>query len=390
MARQYSQRTFLRQTPNAVLKEYFTGKELLGEVDFDALAKETDIEAVSEATEALPDTQRAAVEADFEQVNELAYARGVEAILEEAAFRDINWAEAFFQMKNHYERAFRAFMDDADLFYVAGHLDEMDRRGSWQRRTIYKDMEPKVEQEDLDSLAAAISSLYRKQGRGRYCVVDNYLRHAPERHCYFVYPEDHPVTESAFDAEGTLQQVPRRPVFEIIFVYKPKEGVLELCAHGNRDHKIDLMRSFCQTILDIDDLPEEDATPDYDLASLKDRETAFPTDPSDGVESVEIKMLRFNMPGGFAKRIVLEANPTARAPRALYDLIDDSLDTERVPLALVHVARARIRLTFAPRNGGRSKKLTFEVAHPNRCTLKDDRYDQIAKKYLKLWGIARG
>ena len=80
MARQYSQRTFLRQTPNAVLKEYFAGKGLLGDVDFDALTKETDIEAVSEAIEALPDAQRAAVEADFEQVNELAYAKGVEAV----------------------------------------------------------------------------------------------------------------------------------------------------------------------------------------------------------------------------------------------------------------------------------------------------------------------
>jgi hypothetical protein len=390
MARQYSQRTFLRQTPNAVLKEYFAGKGLLGEVDFDALAKETDIEAVSEAIEALPDAQRDAVEADFEQVNELACAKGVEAVLEEAAFRNLDWAQAFSEMRNHYERAFRAFLDEGGLFYVAGHFDEMDRLGSWERRTIYKNLEPKIEQDDLDALAAAMSSVYRPQGRGRYCSVDNYLRHGPERHCYFVYPEDHPVTEPTYEGGGgKLRQVPRRPVFELIFVYRPEDGVLELSAKGNREHKEDLMRVFCQTILGLDELPEPDPVPDYDLSALKNRDTAFPTDPEDGVDSVELKMLRLDLPGGRSRRVTFEASPSPNAPQALHDLIDEALNTNKVSLDHVHAARARLRMTFAARNGGRQKRLTFEVAHPNRCTLKDDKYDQIAKKCLQRWGIAR-
>ena len=389
MARQYSRRTFLRQTPNATLKTYFALKGLLGDIDFDALS-ETEIEDVSDAIEKLPDAQRVAVDAAFEQVNEMAYGPGIEAILEEAAFRRVQWAELFAQMSGHYERAFWCYQNDPDTFFVAGHFEEMDRRGPGQRRTIYKNLEPKVEQADLDALGHAISELYRKQGRGKNCAVDNYLRRDPERHCYFVYPEDHPVTEPSFDDDGKLQQVPRLPVFEIILIYRSADGVLELHARGNHDHKDELLKAFCQTILGLDDLPEQDATPDYNLASLKDREKTFPTDPSDGVKSVEIKMLRLDMPGGCAKRIVLEANPSDKVPQALYDLMDDALDTERVPLASVHVARARIRLTFAARNGGRAKKLTFEVAHPNRCTLKDDHYDQIAKKYLQLWEIARG
>ncbi|MBS3735514.1 MAG: hypothetical protein KGY99_11450 [Phycisphaerae bacterium] len=197
------------------------------------------------------------------------------------------------------------------------------------------------------------------------------------------------MTEPAFGTDGKLRQVPRRPVFEIIFVYRPEEGVLELRAHGNRDHKEELMQVFCQTILGLEELPDEDATPDYDLSELKDREKAFPTDPADGVDSVEVKMLRLDVPGGCSKRVVLEANPSPRSPRALYDLMDDAINKDNVPLDSVHVSRARMRLTFAPRNGGRAKKLTFEVAHPNRCTLKDDQFDQVAKKYLQRWGIAR-
>jgi len=389
MARQYSRRTFLRQTPRAILKEYFAKKGVLGEIDFDQLSKRTSIEVLSDAIERLPDAQRVAVEGDWEQVNEMAYARGVEAILEEAAFRDLDWTDRFAQMSNHYERALRTFLDEPDLFYVAGHFEEMDRVGSWQRRTIYKNLEPKVERADLDTLATAIARLYKKQGRGRYCAVDNYLRKYPERHCYFVYPEDHPVTEPSFDNNGKLQQVPRRPVFEIIFVYRPVEGVLELSAGGNRDHKEDLMTALCQTILGLDDLPEEDPQPDYDLSGLKNHEIAFPTDPEDGVESVDVKMLRLDLPGTRSRRITFEANPSRHAPRELHDLMAEALNQENVPLDSVHVARARLRFTFAARNGSRQKTLTFEIAHPNRCTLKDDRHDQVAKKYLKRWHIAR-
>ena len=390
MARQYSRRTFLRRTPKAILKEYFAKKGVLGEIDFNRLNKRTGVEVLSEAIAVLPDDRREAVEADFEQINELAYARGVEAILEEAAFRRLDWGDAFAQMSNHYERAFRAYLDDPNLFYVAGQLDEMNRTTFGERRTIYKNLEPKVEQDDKDALAAAISKLYRKQGRGRYCAVDNYLRRDPERHCYFVYPEDHPVTESSFDEDGKLQQVPRRPVFEIIFVYRPEDGVLELSANGNQDHKEELMEAFCQTILGLDELPEEDPVPDYDLSPLKTRDMVFRTEPEDGVEHVEVRMLRLDLPGGSrANRVTFESNPSPHAPKALYDLIDEAINKENVSLERAHAARAKLRLTFAAANGGQQKTLTFEIGHPNRCTLKDDKYDQIAKKYLQRWGIAR-
>ena len=114
MARQYSRHMFLRQTPRAILKEYFSKKGLLAEIvrlclargfaeagvspeaalpddppgtldkeeveKFDRMSKKKVVEALANAIEQLPDAQRVAVEADFDLVNEMAYARGVEAI----------------------------------------------------------------------------------------------------------------------------------------------------------------------------------------------------------------------------------------------------------------------------------------------------------------------
>jgi hypothetical protein len=42
MSRNYAPKTFLRQTPNAILKEYFQHKNLLGGIDFDKLGETED------------------------------------------------------------------------------------------------------------------------------------------------------------------------------------------------------------------------------------------------------------------------------------------------------------------------------------------------------------
>jgi hypothetical protein len=412
----------LRQTPRAILKEYLAKKGLLGQIvelcsgkhagqataspdtspatqppggidkamsdAFDAMKKRKGAEAISDAIEKLPDAQRVAVDGDFELVNELAYDRGVEAILEEAAFRKLDWAGRVAKMRNHYERALWAFLEDPDLFYVAGHFGDMDRRGPGKRRTIHKDLVPKVEQEDLDALAAAIIGIYKPLSGCRFSKVDNYLRQSPERHCYFVYPEDHAVTEPSYDAHGKLKPVPRRPVLEVIFVYRPADGVLELWAKGNQEHKEELMRILCQTILGLKDLPDKDPVPDYDLSGLKDRNKDLSTDAEDGVDAVDIKMLRIGM-GARGRRITFEANPSRGAPKALYDLVDSALNKQNVPLESVHVERTRIRLTFAPVNGGRQRTLTFEIGYPDFCGLTDAKDDQIARKCLKRWKIAR-
>ena len=52
MSRNYSPKTFLRQTPNTILKEYFRRKNLLKNIDFDSLG-ETDIESISQALDQL-------------------------------------------------------------------------------------------------------------------------------------------------------------------------------------------------------------------------------------------------------------------------------------------------------------------------------------------------
>jgi hypothetical protein len=389
MSRNYSRNTFLRQTPNRILKEYFTRKGLLTGVDLDSL-RGTEIEPIVQTLDALEEKQRTDVEAEFRRVNEMACEMGVQVLLEEAGspFHNLDWSQAFAGMKNHYERALWAFLNDPRVFEVASDLAYMDRAGGWKQRYVGEALTPAVEQQDLDSLAKAVCAFYTKQGRGRHCKVDNYRRENPERHCYFAYPEDHPMTEMGYDDQGQFHHWRTRPAFEVIFVYQPANGFLSLSAKGRGEEIEKLQELFCQTILDLDRLPDKNAR-HFDLASLKSKEVRFPTDPADGVDAVYVRMLRLDVPGTGNRRITFEASSSNDA-KAIYKLIDRALAKQSLSLNDVIVAKAKLQLKFAGKDGKRGKSLTFEISTPDRCTLKDDPLDQIAKKYVERWGFISG
>jgi len=176
MSRNYSQKTFLRQTPNHILKEYFHRKNLLKDIDFDKLGK-TEIEPIAEAMDSLLEKERVEIEADFQLIYEMAYDKGVEILIEEAGFyHNLDLLPIFEQMENPYEKALWVFLNHRRIFQVASDFDYMDRTGGWRRRYVGESLTPAVDEKDKEALTKAISAFYKKQGRGRHCRVDNYLR----------------------------------------------------------------------------------------------------------------------------------------------------------------------------------------------------------------------
>jgi len=389
MSRNYSPKTFLRQTPNHILREYFHRKDLLKEVDFDKLG-DTEIEPIFEAIDNLPEKQRNSIEADFRLINEMACDKGTIVIIEEAKspFHNLNIAATLGEMKNHYERAFWAFLNHPRVFEVAYDLAYMDSLGSWSSHKVGTGLAPAVGETDKQNLAEGVSEFYKKQGRGQRCHVDNYLRQQPERHCYFVYPEDYATTEIGFDDEGKFYHRLRKPAFEVIFVYRPESGILEVSAKGGKKVVEALQEIFCKTILGLDGLPNLEKR-HFDLSILNDKTLKFVTDPQDGIETVTITMLRLDLPGIGNRRITLEAS-SSNDKQPVYTLIEKALNKANIPLDKAIIAKAKIQIQFASREGKKGKSLTFEISNTDRCTLKDDPLDQIIKKYLEKWGFERG
>ena len=202
-------RTFLRKTPNALLKQYFEQRNLHLGLEWDTLG-ETDVEPIFEALDRLPEARQQQVESDFRMVNDLACEAGTLAILEEARFWNRDWSDAFAKMRNAYERSMWTFLNEPQRFRVAGNFHEMDRRRGWRRRFVGHRLRARSDEAALEALAAGLRDYYRRQARGRHCHVDCYLRREPERHCYFAYPEDYASTDLGYDEHGRFQQRARR------------------------------------------------------------------------------------------------------------------------------------------------------------------------------------
>jgi len=389
MSRNYSPKTFLRRTPNHILKEYFHRKDILKGIDFDKLG-ETEIDPIFEAMDELSGKQRNNIEADFRQINEMAFEKGILLLIEEAGYdyHKIDLLSAFKPLKNHYEKAFWVFLNHPKVFKVASDFDYMDRTSSWRSRKVGAGLVPAVEEKDKQNLADGVSKFYKKQGRGQRCHVDNYLRQQPERHCYFVYPEDYATTELGFDDEGKFYHRFRKPAFEVIFVYRPESGILEVSAKGGKKVVEALQEILCKTILGLDGLPKLEKR-HFDLSKLNDKTLKFVTEPADGIEKVTLRMLRLDLPGIGNRRITLEAS-SSNDEQPVYTLIEKALNKSNIPLDKALITRAKIQIKFAARDGKKGKSLTFEISRPNRWTLKDDPLDQIAKKYIEKWGLISG
>ncbi len=384
---QYSPKKLIRNISNPLLKRYFDQRELLGAFGWKELDNH-DPKPIMEALDELSASEREAVETDFNQVNELATDGGSRLIFEEASFWDHPWAAQIDEMANDFERAMLALIEDRDLIDTVSSCNEMDRFAESRWRSWFVGERLQVT-DDRDKLSKGLRALFKEQGRGQRCHIETLDRRDPERFCCFAFPEDYPKTDLGFDESGQFKRHTRRTATEIIFVYQPEDGMLKMFGKGNKTEKEAIAEVFCKTMLGLTKLPAPNQRPPYDLAVLKDRNVSFKTDPADNIESTEIRLMRFDLPGKGYRRLVLSARPTGGVPN-IHSLIEAAVNTTNFPLSELQVSQAKISMRFRGTNGRPGKPLTFVVTYPDRCNLKDTGKDAVAKKYLKEWGIARG
>ncbi|MCI0364961.1 MAG: hypothetical protein L0219_13870 [Phycisphaerales bacterium] len=390
MGQQYSAKRFFREVSVPLLRRYFDGLELSGGLPWGDL-ENGEVDAFVDAFDELPVRKREQIEGDFMLVTEMGTEDCSVTIRDVAELWKKPWAAMLDSMQNDYERAFLAFLEDRELLEIVDDYGEIDRFADsrWWRRSVGKKLEITDDEKAIKKLSSAIRALYKKQGRGRLCDIDSRERSAPQRYCYFAYPEDLPKTDQGYDEHGRLGRRTRRTTMEIIFVYRPEDGILEMVARGDKQHKEALAAAFCTTILGLTTLPAPDQKPPFDLNVLKDRNFAFPTDTADNIDRVEVRQLRFDLPGNGNRRLVVSVRPRQQDdPKLIYSVVDDALNKAKYQLASLDVSQARLSIRFRGVGGRRAKTLTFDITFPDRCNLKDSGKDVVGKRYLKLWKIA--
>lgn len=179
MARHYSNKSFFRQMPNALLARYFKGRELFGNVDFAAM-KEGKPDELFVAWLALPDYQRNKMDAELRDIFEMSCAKGFLAIIDEASWqmRETPDALKFFiemlsALSNHYERAMITFLDHNIFWRGATRFYHADMLPYWRKRKNLSHRSAAVDEASIQQLAALIRNYFHQtEGRGKNCVVE--------------------------------------------------------------------------------------------------------------------------------------------------------------------------------------------------------------------------
>jgi hypothetical protein len=387
MGSTYALSTFLRQTPKLLLRRYFAASGVLEEVPFEEL-RPRDVSTITDALNQLEPGVRTRVDLDFQDIHALADKFATRILMDLAGAFEPELVDQLGAMENHYARAMWLFLErrrhDGDLFDRCLQLVQVEqlRFSRSKRRNHLPQYEPACDPPVLMMMAEGVKELYQAQGRGRNCQVEVYERFEPRRFYFVGYPEDYATSELEYE-EDELHRRPRRSAFEVAWLFRPDEGVLEIHAPGRRDEIQTLQRIFCETALGRKDAPPDGNDRCYELARLLDPRFVFVLDPVDELDRIEVCSMRLVRSAVKKPRVTFETTPCPLTD--FLSQVNDELDT---PLPQWTLTSVRLRAVWRGGDKKRPKTVSFSLSAPDASDLKDTPEHLVLKRYLKTWGIA--
>jgi hypothetical protein len=385
MAGHYSPKQFIRQVPNAQLREFFDRRGELSDFSWDKLG-EIDADPIFEAWQSLPDASRNDVERWFRAISELATPAGLRTTIEEGQFHGLDLAVSLGGMKGLHEKIFSVYLKHEKVFLAAGRLNRADHlNGRYWRRRSLPAKTPDLSHPTRKLLAQAISQYYREnQGRGEHCDIEVYLRRE-KLHYFFAYTADYADTVIVYTDEGSLARQLQKAAFEVIFAYNEASGTLDVFVQGDKKIRRAMEEMFARHVLK-EELPAEDPKrPPYQLDALRRPEFDFPTNPQDKITETRVKLLRLSIVGPGFGRITFESDSWKKRGD-IHDLIGKYLNHHSASGVTMNVTHAMMQVTFETADG--PQIFPFRITHPDSCSLKDEPEHLIIKEYLRRWGIA--
>jgi len=377
--------SFIRNMPASSLQAYFhhTGIELPTEIDWEAPEPEV-VRVTLRAVDEMDDEARARIVNDAERVGALADDAGQTAL-----YSVIDDRTVLDDLANGHARSEPIRFRHAE---EVRYTDERRRGRSWDGFIGEPNLDLRRDEASIDAFKVAL----RERFASNNIHIDIFGRYRPTfdgEDCELVqiaiYREGLLDDFLAFDDGGALVRRARRPVFEAAMTYEPATGVIEVVAN-DRESREEMVRFMARDLLGIEFQSEKVPFRNYDLDVLL-HPFSFPTDPEDGIESVEVKQLRLMPIDNNAERVTLEC--LRKADRTIWSMSADRFGPND-PLAGGWVAtQAKLTIKFHPKaDAKRGRTLPLTITMPHGCNLKDQTEEEqlIGEKYLRLWGILSG
>jgi hypothetical protein len=390
---------FLRRTAPAELRQYFVARcnSLSDHVGLETPTR-AQLDTLVSAINAL--AQRDAVLADFEQVENLCDPIGQRA-LQSVVATDAHILSLLQSAESDEGRGIALLLEDTTLFeraLAAAYADRLRHGRSWSAFSISGPASTDIGAHDWKTLEADISAvLMRPDGTTGKLKIEPFERGSIDESGkvigsnvhYAIYLEELPVSDLAFnDKDNEPTRLTRRPVAEVAIWYDPGERTLDVVAAGGKPVRTRIAELFANNVLGVTETVSPIATRLFFLDRLK-RPLTGDTDPSDGIRSVKVVLLRLAPASGGYGRVTIEVDPSDRMDIcARSGLLFGDADPLRWPEW--RITHAKLRVVFH-REAGRSrdKTVTIELRAPNGSNIREQirQHQIISQKYLVRWGL---
>ncbi len=391
---------FLRRALPSDLHRYFATRGILFSKPVDWTAKPAALlDSLKAAIEALPERVSEKVFEEFERIGQLSDEIGQRA-LQSFIEHDEAVLQKFHSCNGTEARGLFVLLTNEDAFdhaLTAAYAERLRHGRSWSGYCLPAPLAPSKSPSDLALLEADLSALFRNfDGTGRKLKIDCFER----RTCdlkgaslgqvihYSVYVEGLPECSMEFDRDEPRRRT-RRPVIEAAICCDPARGHLEVVSKGGSPLRKGIAQSFAARLLNSESALMPVRSIGFDLDRLK-HPMPFLTDPSDGIKSVEVTLLRLRDAAGRFCRVTLDIDDEhANIHRDSAGLFGDFDPLQRPQLRVV---QAKLRIAFQPEgHGKRAKTISVELRAPNGSNLRDQtrRHQIISEKYLARWGLIK-
>jgi hypothetical protein len=378
---------FIRNTPADALRSYFeaVGLPLPEPVNWNGAEAEV-VTPLLRAVDAMSEVDRARVLLDADRITAMADEVGQTAVLGVVSDRAVIEA-----LRNGHERALWLFLNNRIAFQraeEARYSDERRQGRMWDGFIV----SPGLHVNDARGSIGALKTAVGKQFGSQDVEIDLFRRTRPtfddgdsDLVQVTIYRDGAADDFLEFE-NGSLVRRPRRPVYEAALTYEPATGVVEVVS-PDRESRAEIARIFARELLSAEFEGERIKLRRYDLSVLF-RTFDFPTDPDDGIESVQVKLLRLMPVESPGERYTLEC--LRKATRSIWDAAARRFGDSN-PLDggyLITQVRLTIRFHAAPADGS-GRTLPVTITMPNGCDLKGktDRERLVGEKYLRRWGF---
>lgn len=390
MSKHFDPRKVLRTISMALLERFFRERGQLRDVPWNDLA-ERDIEPIFEAWQALPDEERADIQAVFQEVLDLASPRGLSVLSEEFQRRHPLRIDEVLAWDGRMDRVLFVYLEDHRAFKEIALFARADALASgryWVKRNDLPRGPLAVTPKMIRALQTEVSMVYwQREMRGRYCHVDHYMR-ANGAEYFFIYLDDYPDRKLILEKPGKFIAATEQFAFENVAVFTPEAGALEIHAPGGKRVWFPVQQAFCRAILGLDVDEADPRKPVYRLDHLLTPNPQLQFDNKDPIQDVSIVRMRLSPKTSPRAYIELKAD-LRDGPRGIARLMAHSIRRSASVASTFWVRQLGIRVEMMSEGETRPPTFWMNLSAPNHCDIKSlpDEQRKIGERILKLSGI---